>query len=212
MRLLLSAAALLSVAAIAPAQDVAVSDPPPVHDLVPDPPPIVQRVSALERENVLLKARVAALEGKAAPVKAAVGTFPQKCDCPPRVSACLSDNCPADGKPGPCSCGAKMAAAPRVLTRAEFDALYPAYAAPGVTASAPFVQSPCGSGGCPTTPGTTVRYADGVNTFRPDPVQSGGLIYTVAPPATSGITSGGCANGACVAPSRFAPARGLFRR
>lgn len=91
MRNLRFLSAALAALALSASTAYAQPDPPPVSVGVgdvggsandrfdADPPPVIQRVSALERENLLLKARVAALEkGKAAaPASADRWTIPQ---------------------------------------------------------------------------------------------------------------------------------------
>lgn len=94
--------------------------------------------------------------------------------------------------------------------------LAPAVAAPGVAVNSdPFARpcEPCGPAGCPIIRGTSVRSADSPSTFRPVPVQSEELTYTVVPRGTSGITSGGCAGGSCVASTRtrWYPGKNLGR-
>lgn len=72
----------------------------------------------------------------------------------------------------------------------------PRATAPGVAVAAPFAATPCESGACPFTPGTTVPTVVGVNSYRPAPARYEEVTYTGAPPATYGITNG-CAGGAC---------------
>jgi hypothetical protein len=126
-----------------------------------------------------------------------------QCCCssaPGGVGTCGKYTCPANGDaPGPCPC--QTGTGPGVPDGSPRSFPIRIQAAPVVAAPVPFDQARY------ITPGTTVLSADGVSSYRPAPVQSAGLTYTVAPRGTFGITSGGCANGNCAAPAR----RGLFR-
>jgi hypothetical protein len=168
-------AALAAIALSAPAA-LAQPAPPPLE--TPLPPPITQRVSDLERDNVQIKARLAALEQVAVPgLPAAAPTAP------------------------PATPGVR-----RVLTVAEFNALYPAHAiAPGVASNAPFPcsEAACGPLGCSTTLTTSAISAaspEPLRTYGPVPEAAAGTSISargvVRGGGTSGCSAAGCSTGA----------------
>lgn len=177
---------------LAAALAVAAVCSPPAHAQPPvldgAPPPIVQRVSALERDNVQIKARLTALEkGKAvAPIPAATA----------KAKAALPELFVLNGQ---------------FVSKEQF------YAASGVASADPFdcpCPADCNDGTCTltgcaaecsTTPtigvigaatrGTTLTYG-----LAP----SGGYVTSIGAgrAATYGGTSSACDNGACAAPAR----------
>lgn len=183
-------AALAAIALSAPAA-LAQPAPPPLD--TPLPPPITQRVSDLERENVQIKARLAALE------KVAVPGLPAAAPSGP-----------------PATPGVR-----RVLTVAEFNALYPAHAiaAPGVASNNPF---PCSEAGCNelgcsltlTIPATAAGTPGATPTSGPAAWAGGGTNTAAGCAATSGGTSGCSAAGCSVQSSggRWYPGKNLGRR
>lgn len=182
MRFRILAAALAALAVHAtPAH--AQPDPPPL--VTADPPPVLKRVADLERENVLLKARVAALEdAKPSPAKGESAdrwTHPQF--------------------PGV------------VFTKAQLTAMYPGIAfntsaAPGVArTTAPFDSCPdkCDLAGCSSTPTTPVTAAGTPGaTLTYGLGRSGAVVISTGAgcAATSGGTSGCTAAGCSVQTSR----------
>lgn len=194
LRFLSAALAALAVCA-APAY--AQPDPPPVgvgiNDVDrtandrfdADPPPVTQRVSALERENVLLKARVAALEkGRTAPPI-------------PAASAAVPDLYVLNG---------------RYVSRTEFYAA-PGVASSAAPFGCQDCKDNCPDGaclltgcaaGCSTTPtiGATGAGTRGMTlTYGLGRSARAGTSTGAGCAATSGGTSG-CANGSCAAPAR----------
>ena len=76
--------------------------------------------------------------------------------------------------------------------------------APGVAAG-PFVESPCGPGGCLTIQDTTALTAGtppAARGYSSGPVRYEAPTYTVVRYAGAGGSTSGCANGNCAAPSR----------
>lgn len=187
----LAALAVCASPAVAQPLPPSIADTSPLAGVQPSlttplPPPIDTRVTNLERENAELKARVLALEKakeKAEPAKGEV-----------------ADRWVHPNFPGV------------VFTKTQLSAMYPGIAfntsaAPGVArTTAPFDNCPdnCKLAGCvegcsttPTTPviaagtpGTTLTYGLG---------RSGAAVISTGAgcAGTSGITSSGCANGAC---------------
>lgn len=178
MKVRFLSAALAALALCAPPA-VAQPDPPPL--VAADPPPVLKRVSDLERENVLLKARVAALEGKR--------------DTPAGETA---DRWTVPQFPG------------TVFTKAQLAAMYPGItfnaAAPGVAStSAPFPCSEAGCGllGCNstlTTPATAAGTPATPRTYGPEPEAAADTSTSARGVVRAGGTSG-CSAAGCSAPA-----------
>jgi hypothetical protein len=187
-------AAALAVASLCASPARAQTDLPPVVGIADDlPPPIVQRVSDLERDNVQIKARLAALErGKTvAPLPKAAPTLPPAIAAAPTPELFLLNG--------------------RFVSRTEF------YAASGVASgSAPFGCTDCTdncqdgacllsgcAAGCSSTltiGATTAATRGRTPTSGPAAWAGTGTSIGAGCAATSGGTSG-CSGGSCAAPS-----------
>ena len=173
-------AAAVALAALHATPAVAQPDPPPL--VTADPPPVTKRLTDLERENVLLKARVAALE------KVTPGL--------PRPAG-QADNSTFGERYYYSVEAAKAANNPGYVIRP-----YPR--SPGEVASAaPF--EPCDKAGCsstPTTPVTAAGTPAPTRTYGPEPWAAAGTNTAAGGVVTSGGISGctaaGCSTGRVV--------------
>lgn len=193
MRFRILSAALAAIA-LGASPAVAQPDPPPL--VTPDPPPVLKRVADLERENVLLKARVSALENAKTASKGET-----------------ADRWTHASYPGV------------VFTKAQLSAMYPGIAfnttaAPGVartTAPFPCQDGECNLAGCSTTPTTPVIAAGTpapTRTYGPEPSAEVVTGTAAGCAATSGGTSGCSAAGCSVQSSggRWYLGKNLGRR